>query len=256
MSVILLEKRETVATITLNRPDNQNAFNLELAQALDRAAQDVASDPRIGVLIVRGAGRAFCGGGDIFAFAEHMDDLSNYIRELLNTQHRFLLQLARMPKVTIAAVHGSAAGAGLSLAAMCDMCVAEEDVRFVPAYAKLGLSPDGGGTFGLARAVGTRRALRLFLAEPSFTAAEAESWGLVTRIAAPGQGLAEAERLAGQIAGIGTEAVAGTKRLLARLDAGELESQLEEELECLLRCMDNARFREAVRAFTQKRTAA
>lgn len=253
MPPVLLEKQGAVATIVLNRPGSRNALNLDLATALADTARGLADDPAIRVVILRGEGQAFCGGGDIFSFAEHMDDLAAHIRALLTALHRFLLEMARMPKLTIAAVHGSAAGAGLSLAAMCDLCVAEEDVRFVPAYAKLGVSPDGGGTFGLARAVGTRRALRLFLAERSFSAAEAEAWGLVTRLAAPGEGIAEAQRLAAELAGIAPEAAANTKRLLGRMDGGDLEGHLHDEMESIIRCMDTEGFREAVRSFAAKK---
>ncbi|MCW0200086.1 enoyl-CoA hydratase-related protein [Sphingopyxis sp.] len=253
MSLATLETRGPVATITINRPGHHNALDLETAQALEAAAREVAADAQISVVLLRGAGRAFCGGGDIFAFAEHMDDLEAYVRELLAVQHRFILRIARMPKIAIAAVHGSAAGAGLSLAAMCDMCVAEEDVRFVPAFASLGLSPDSGATFGLARAVGTRRALRLFLAERSFSAIEAEAWGLVTKLADRGQAVAEAERLADRIAATGPDAIANTKRLLGRLDTGILEEQLHNELESIVRCMKTESFRSAVRSFTEKK---
>lgn len=255
MSLAILETRGPVATITINRPDHHNALDLEAALALEAAAREVAADARVGVVILRGAGRAFCGGGDIFAFAEHMNDLEAYVRELLAVQHRFILRLARMPKIVIAAVHGSAAGAGLSLAAMCDMCVAEEDVRFVPAFAALGLSPDSGGTFGLARAVGTRHALRLFLAERSFSATEAEAWGLVTKIVARGHVIEEAAQLADRIAATGLEAIANTKRLLGRLDTGILEDQLHNELESIVRCMKTDSFRSAVRSFTEKKPA-
>lgn len=255
MDLILLEKRGAVATIVINRPDQHNALDLETARALEAAARDVASDSNIDALILRGTGRAFCGGGDIFAFAAHMDDLQAYVRALLDAQNRFVLHLARMPKITIAAVHGSAAGAGLSLAAMCDMCVAEEDARFVSAFASLGLSPDSGATFGLARAVGARRALRLLLAERSFSAVEAEAWGLVTRIAGPGQASQEAERLAERIVGTGTQAIANTKRLLGRPGISTLEEQLHDEMESILRCMNSDSFRAAVRSFTEKRPA-
>lgn len=255
MSLVLLETREAVATLVINRPNQHNSLDLETSRALEAAARQIESDPAIGAVILRGNGRAFCGGGDIFAFADHMDDLEAYARELLEVQHRFILRLARMPKITIAAVHGSAAGAGLSLAAMCDMCVAEENVRFVPAFAAIGLSPDSGGTFGLARAVGTRRALRLFLAERSFSAIEAEAWGLVTQLAKPGEAEQEAQRLGGQIAATGAEAIANTKRLLGRLDSGILEDQLHHELESIVRCMKTERFREAVRSFTNRSAA-
>jgi enoyl-CoA hydratase/carnithine racemase len=252
MSLVLLEKQAAVATMTINRPDHHNSLDLDTSKALDAAAREIESDAAISVVILQGAGRAFCGGGDIFAFADHMDDLETYVRALLEVQNRFVLRMARMPKITIAAVHGSAAGAGLSLAAMCDMCVADEKARFVPAFAAIGLSPDSGGTFGLARAVGTRRALRLFLAERSFSAAEAEAWGLVTKIADSGRVADEARKLAEDIAAKGPDAVSNTKRLMGRLDNGVLEDQLHHELESIVRCMKKESFRHAVNAFTRK----
>jgi len=133
---------------------------------------------------------------------------------------------------------------------MCDMCVADEKARFVPAFAAIGLSPDSGGTFGLARAVGTRRALRLFLAERSFSAAEAEAWGLVTKIADSGRVADEARKLAEDIAAKGPDAVSNTKRLMGRLDNGVLEDQLHHE--SIVRCMKKESFRHAVNAFTRK----
>jgi enoyl-CoA hydratase/carnithine racemase len=253
VSLAAVDKRGAIATITINRPDQHNALDLATSRALEAAAHDVETDKDILVVILCGAGRAFCGGGDIFAFAEHLDGLEAYAREALEVQHRFILSLARMPKITLAAVHGSAAGAGLSIAAMCDMCVAEEDARFVPAFASLGLSPDSGGSFGLARAVGARRALQLFLAKRSFSAAEAEAWGLVTSIANRGEVMAVAKNLALDLVAIGSEAIAGTKKLIGDLDAQELEVQLRSELEGIIRCMRTQAFGEAVRSFTNKK---
>lgn len=249
MSIVLVEKNREIASITLNRPEYQNAINLDMAIMLDEVAREISLDPAIQVVIVRGAGRAFCAGGDIFSFAQHFDDLSSYIRQLLTAHHRFLTQIARMPKLTIASVHGSAAGAGMSLAAMCDMCVAEEGAKFVPAYAKLGVSPDGGGTFGLGRAVGPRRALKLFLADRAFSAKEAETWGLVTKLAAADQLDMETRKLAEQLVATGEDAVSNTKRLLGKLQNGDLDDQLSDEMESLLRCMDTARFQNSIREF-------
>lgn len=252
MTIVQLQRSGTIATITMNKPTSRNALDLEMARMLVDAVDEIASDTSIRAIILRGNGPAFCVGGDIRAFEDNLENLATYIRELLETMHRFLTTLARSPKVSIAAVHGCAAGAGLSLAAMCDMCVAEEDAQFVPAFAKLGLSPDSGGTFGLARAVGIRRALQIFLSEQSVSARIAESWGLVTRLAPTGQAAAEAERLANLIVGCGADAIANTKRLLGRMESLDLDSQLDDEMESILRCMDTDTFREAIAKFLQK----
>lgn len=255
MGWALVEKREAIATIIINRPDQHNALDIRTAEALEAAARDVAADDDISVVILRGAGRAFCSGGDVVGFAENMDNVEAHVRALLEVQHRFILTMTRMPKISIAAVHGSAAGAGLSLAAMCDMCVAEEDVRFVPAFASLGLSPDSGGTFSLSKAVGSRRALQLFMARRSFSAIEAHDWGLVTSIAPTGDVAVEAERLAETLVATGPQAIAETKRLISKLDASALEDQLGEELESIVRCLKTPRFQSAVRAFMARKAS-
>src|SRR3546814_214240 len=146
-----------IATLTLNRPESYNAIDLAMATRLRDLARDVEADGRIKILVVRGEGPAFCGGGDIRHFVENLDDIGSCIRELLTPYHDFLSTLRRMPKVVLASVHGAAAGAGLSLASMCDLCIAADDASFTPAYAKIGVSPDGGGTWGLARRSEKRR---------------------------------------------------------------------------------------------------
>src|SRR5216684_3736386 len=141
----------------------------------------------------------------------------------LNRPSAFNTTLRRMPKIVLASVHGSAAGAGLSLAFVADLCIAAEDARFTPAYAKLGVSPDGGGTVGLAASVGPRRALQIFLAEDSFSAAQAYDWGLVA-----------------------------TKALIHRAHVTPIEQQLDAERDAIIDCMHTDEFRVAVKKFTSK----
>ena len=133
---------------------------------------------------IEGEGRAFCAGGDLqtIGAAAAADNIAPVVGELLQHYHAFITTLRRMPKVVLSSVHGSAAGAGLSLAFVADLCIAAEDARFTPAYSKLGVSPDGGGTVGVAASVGPRRAMQIFLAEDSFSAAQAYEWGLVAKV--------------------------------------------------------------------------
>src|SRR6185312_12374137 len=157
----LLRIEGPIATITLNRPAAFNSINLAIAQKLEALGAEVEASDEIRVLVIEGEGRAFCAGGD-----------------LQKHYHAFITTLRRMPKLVLSSVHGSAAGAGMSLAFVADLCIATEDARFTPAYAKLGVSPDGGGTVGVVAAVGTRRALQIYLGEDSFTAQQAYQWGL------------------------------------------------------------------------------
>src|SRR5215475_2924823 len=135
-----------IATITLNRPAAFNSINLAIAQKLEALAAEVEASDDIRVLVIEGEGRAFCAGGDLqtIGAASANDTVAPVVGELLKHYHTFITTLRRMPKLVLSSVHGSAAGAGMSLAFVADLCIATEDARFTPAYAKLGVSPDGG----------------------------------------------------------------------------------------------------------------
>ena len=157
-----------------------------------------------------------------------------------------------MPKIVLASVHGSAAGAGLSLAFVCDLCIAAEDARFTPAYAKLGVSPDGGGTVGVVAAVGARRALQIFLAEDGFSAAQAFHWGLVVKVVAAAELKAATRELAHRLAQNAPSAIAATKALISRAPTTPIEQQLDAERDGIIDCMHTAEFRAAVNKFVNK----
>jgi enoyl-CoA hydratase/carnithine racemase len=160
--------------------------------------------------------------------------------------------LRRMPKIVIASVHGSAAGAGLSLAFMADLCIAAEDARFTPAYAKLGVSPDGGGTVGLAASVGPRRALQIFLAEDSFSAAQAYEWGLVAKVVPAVELKAATRELALRLAQNAPAGLATTKALIYSAANTPVEQQLDAERDGIIDGMQSEEFRIAVKKFTSK----
>ncbi len=179
----LLRVDGPVATITLNRPAAFNSIDLSIARKLEQLSAAVEASDDIRVLVIEGEGRAFCAGGDLqtIGAAAAADTIAPVVGELLKHYHAFVTTLRRMPKIVLANVHGSAAGAGLSLAFVADLCIATDDARFTPAYAKLGVSPDGGGTVGVVAGVGVRRAMQIYLAEDSFTAQQAYDWGLVAK---------------------------------------------------------------------------
>jgi enoyl-CoA hydratase/carnithine racemase len=243
-----------VATITLNRPATFNSIDLSIAKRLREFVAEVEASDEIKVLVIEGAGRAFCAGGDLqtLGAAAASDTIAPVVGELLHHYHAFIAALLRMPKIVVASVHGSAAGAGFSLAFMADLCIATEDARFTPAYAKLGVSPDGGGTVGLTAAVGPRRALQIFLTEDHFSAAQAMHWGLVVK-AVPAPELKAATReLALRLAQNAPSAIAATKRLIQRAPQNSIEHQLDAERDAIIDCMHTEEFRAAIDQFMQK----
>jgi enoyl-CoA hydratase/carnithine racemase len=243
-----------IATITLNRPAAFNAINLAIAKRLEQLAAQIEADRDVRVLVLQGEGRAFCAGGDLqtIGAAAGTDTIAPVVGELLQHYHAFIATLRRMPKIVLASVHGSAAGAGMSLAFAADICIAAEEARFTPAYAKLGVSPDGGGTVGVVASVGVRRALQIFLAEDSFTAKQAYQWGLVAKVV-PGLELMAATReFALRLAHNMPAGLAATKALIYSAPTNSVELQLDAERDAIIACMHSDEFRTAVRKFTSK----
>src|SRR3954462_15421601 len=191
----LLRIDGAVATLTLNRPAAFNSVNLEIAQRLEQIAAEVEANDAVRVLVIEGEGRAFSAGGDLqtIGAAAANDTIAPVVGELLKHYHAFIEAVRRMPKIVLSSVHGSAAGAGMGLAFVTDLCIAADDAKFTPAYAKIGVSPDGGSTVGIVGTVGSRRALQIFLSEDYFTAQQAQEWGLVAKIV-PAAELKEATR--------------------------------------------------------------
>jgi enoyl-CoA hydratase/carnithine racemase len=243
-----------IATITLNRPASFNSIDLSIAKKLKELAAEVDAEDDVKVLVIEGAGRAFCAGGDLptLGAAAASDSIAPVVGELLHHYHGFIAALVHMPKLVLASVHGSAAGAGFSLAAIADLCIAAEDARFAPAYAKLGASPDGGGTAGVVAAVGSRRALQIFLAKDSFSAAQALDWGLLTKVVPAGELKAATRELALRLAQNSTSTIAATKRLMQQAPKNPIEYQLDAERDAIIDCMHTDEFRTAIGKFLRK----
>jgi enoyl-CoA hydratase/carnithine racemase len=250
----LLRIEGPIATITLNRPSAFNSIDLSIAKKLEQLGAEVEADDDIRVLVIEGEGRAFCGGGDLqtIGAAAAADNIAPVVGEMLSHYHAFITAVRRMPKIVLASVHGSAAGAGLSLAFVADLCIAAEDARFTPAYAKLGVSPDGGGTAGVVASVGPRRALQIYLAEDSFSAAQACDWGLVAKVVPAVELKAATRELARRLAQNAPAALAATKALIHRAHVTPIEQQLDAERDAIIDCMHTDEFRVAVKKFTSK----
>lgn len=243
-----------IATITLNRPEAFNSVNLAIARRLQQLGDEVETNHAIKVLVIQGEGRAFSAGGDLqtIGAAAEADTIAPVVGELLKHYHAFIEAVRRMPKIVLSSVHGSAAGAGMGLAFVTDLCIAAEDAKFTPAYAKIGVSPDGGSTVGMVGTVGVRRAFQIFLAEDNFTAQQAYEWGLVAKVVPAAELKAETKKFAERLARNPPAAIAATKALLYQAATTPTEQQLDAEAEKIIDCMHTEDFRIAVKKFTSK----
>lgn len=248
----LLSVADGIATVTLNRTDRMNTIDLAMAQRLREIGHALAARDDLRVVVVKGAGPAFCAGGDIDVFAANLDNMTPVVNELLGAYHGFLQFLADTEALVVTSVHGAAAGAGLSLAFMGDFCIAADTAVFTPAYGKLGVSPDGGGTVGLVRAVGPRRAMQVFLAEDSIPAAKAEAWGLVTKVVPLAAIAEETDAFVRRLARNTPTAARATKRLIRQSADMAPAAQLDAELRNMAACMATDDFRAAVLRFIKK----
>ena len=251
---LLLDRADAVATITLNRPDAYNALNLALGRDLFAAALEVDEDPGVRCVVITGAGKAFCGGGDVKDFAEALPRIGVLVKELTTYVHGAVSRLARSPKPVIIAVNGVAAGGGLSLALSGDLVLAAESARFTMAYSKIGATPDGSSSYFLPRLIGIRRALELYLTNRVLSAKEALEWGLVNRVV-PDAELGSATRaLARELAQGPTKAFGAAKLLFHQSTHESLETQMELESQAIAASGHTEDFREGVTAFSAKKT--
>lgn len=173
---LLFAKTGFVADVAFNRPASANAINLDLAREFSDAIRTCAEDPAIRAVVLRGEGKLFCAGGDLRDFgARAPAELPGYLERVTHFLHRAVATFAHMSSPIIAAVHGSAAGAGFSIACACDFVVAAESAKFTMAYTRAGLTPDGSATYFLPRIVGQRKALELAISNPILSADEAHT---------------------------------------------------------------------------------
>jgi 2-(1,2-epoxy-1,2-dihydrophenyl)acetyl-CoA isomerase len=249
MAEVETAREGAVLTITLNRPEVLNAFNTAMHKALGDALKE-AEDPEVRAAVLTGAGRGFCVGQDLSEFREEPGDIGSRLRE---NYHPNVLAIRRLEKPVIAAVNGAAAGAGLSIACACDLRLAADSASFVPAFINIGLIPDSGGSYFVARLLGYARAFEWMTSGRKLSAVEAHSWGLVSEVV-EGDGLAaRAAALATQFAAMPTRGVGMTKRLFDQADQNALEDQLELEAQLQTEATKTNDFREGVDAFLEKR---
>ena len=251
---IQVAEADGVATITLNRPDKLNAFIGHMRRDLAEALEHAGSDRNTRVVIITGAGRAFCAGGDIAFMAELMQrrDAEEFSR-ILGAGRRVILAIRQMTKPVIAAINGPASGAGCNLALACDLRIAANTATFSQSFAKVGLHPDWGGTYFLPRLVTPNKACELFFLGESIDAAEAARLGIVNQVVAPEELESATMELAQRLRAAPPIALAAAKHAVYISQTAELEEMLRYETEAQLRCFESDDGHEGVHAFLEKR---
>jgi len=245
--------QDGLARLTFNRPKAANSFNLNMTREFLEAAKICSEDSKIRAVLLTGAGRFFCAGGDLKGFAAARDQVAKFVAETANTLHAAISKFARMNAPIVAAVNGPAAGAGMSVVCMTDIALAAESASFTMAYTAAGLAPDGSSTYFLPRIVGMRRARELMLTSRKLSATEAQEWGIVERVVPDDDLMAEAEKLARSLASGPTLAFGAVKRLLLESQTTQLEDQLDAETNAIVSMIKTSDGREGVLAFGQKR---
>ena len=252
MADVEVTREGDVLTITLNRPEVLNALNGSMHQGIFEALER-AQDASIRAVVITCAGRGFCVGQDLQEFSSGAGDVADNLRR---NYHRNVLAIRALQKPVIAAVNGAAAGAGMSLALACDVRIASDSASFVPAFIKIGLVPDSGGTWLARRLLGTARAFEWLTTGRRLSAEEARDWGLVSEVVAADLIVERAQEVARLFAAMPTRAVWHTKRLLDAAEETTFAEQLELEAVTQAQLTQTPDFREGVAAFLEKREAA
>ena len=248
-----------IGTLTLDRPEVLNAMSPELIGELVTAAGWLADRARLRGLVVTGAGRAFSAGGDVTWFKRGLEESGEYlsadVRRGAEVLHQAIVDFRRIPYPVIGAINGVAAGAGFSLALMCDLRIASEEAAFVCAYGRIGASPDGGMTYFLPRVVGPARAIELLLEDPILSAEAAREEGIVREVVPAGRLLDAARERAEEVASRAPHYVRMSKFLVGQSLENGLTEHLQLERHGIADSMATEDLREGVGAFLEGRQA-
>ncbi|HVK96526.1 MAG TPA: enoyl-CoA hydratase-related protein [Flavisolibacter sp.] len=250
MSVILFEIKDSIAFITLNRPDKYNAFNREMALLLQEKLDECISN-EVRCVVLQGAGKGFSSGQDLSAALDSKAlDVSSIVKEQYNP---IIKKIRSLQKPVIAAVNGVAAGAGANIALACDIVVASQSATFIQAFSKIGLIPDSGGTFFLPRFIGWQKASALMMTGEKVTSEEAEKMGMIYKVFPDDSFPDEVMKLATTISQMPTRGLAFTKMALNESLFKQYEEQLHVEEVWQERAAKTFDFSEGVKAFIEKR---
>jgi enoyl-CoA hydratase/carnithine racemase len=251
---ILLEARNGVAWLTLNRPEKLNALFGNVREELIAACAQLAADPTVRVLVITGAGKGFCAGGDVDFMAQlRQEQNTAKFASMIAAARQVVLSIRQLPFPVIAMVNGVAAGAGLNLALACDIRLAADTARFSQAFAKIGLHPDWGGSFFLPRLIGTAKACELIFTGDLIDAATALQIGLVNQVVAADQLLDATTALAEKLTARPRQALALAKQAIYQSLTSNLETMLDYETNAQLQCFQSEDCAEGLTAFQQRR---
>jgi 2-(1,2-epoxy-1,2-dihydrophenyl)acetyl-CoA isomerase len=248
------ERDGAVLTLRLNRPERLNALNVELGRALVEALGRAASDGSARVIILTGAGRGFCAGGDLAVLRDARSrNAGHELEGLLRAGKEIAMAICTMPQPVIAAVNGAAAGAGMNLALACDLRIASDQATFGETFARVGLFPDFGGTYFLPKIVGAAKAAELFYTAKMISAAEAERLGIVNRVVPEEKFAEDVKKFAARLAAGPPMAIRAIKQVLFAAECTELERALDAEILQQVECFLSADCAEGLDAFFAKR---
>jgi 2-(1,2-epoxy-1,2-dihydrophenyl)acetyl-CoA isomerase len=253
LNTIRIEVDGEIGTLTLDRPDAFNAMSPEMIGEMTVAFSWLADRAPLRALIVTGAGKAFCAGGDVTWFRKGVEsgevDLPSEVRRGAEVLHQAIIDLRRIPYPVIAAINGPAAGAGFSLALACDIRIASGAAFFAPAYGRIGASPDGGMTYFLPRVVGPSKALELLLEDPNLNAQDAQAMGLVSTVAAPDELMEAARAKAEKLAQMAPHYVRMAKQLVGVSIENSINDHLQLERHGIADSMATEDLRQGVETF-------
>lgn len=252
-SELITERRGTTLILTVSDPPTRNTLSAQVIAAGIEALGAAEANDEIGAVVLRGDGDTFCAGGNLNGLLERRAAGPPAQRQMLEQLHHFVETIRAYPKPVLASVEGTAAGAGFSLALACDLLVAAADARFTMSYAKVGLTPDGGATWSLVRALPRALVLKMiWLGEP-VSAEVLQSHGLVTALAPSGRALDEALRIADRLAAMAPNAIAAAKELVDEAAGQTLREQLAAERDRFLESLFHDNGKEGLDAFFGKR---
>jgi len=256
---VRIERQGAVAIVTLNRPASLNALDSEMSYQLRDGFQRLADSPDVRAIVLRGEGDHFMAGGDIAFFKQSLDlppdERKQKVTELIGVVHEFITTLRTMRQPVLTCVRGNVAGFGMSLVAASDLAIAADNARFTQAYCQIGTSPDGGNTFFLPRAVGTKRAMAMTLLNEPVSADHALAIGLINQVVPDADLEGVTLKLAARLAQGPTQAYARAKQLINSTMGNTLQQQLDAEQERFALCSVSHDFAEGVTAFMEKRKA-